>query len=147
MQKDLGRDAKKRWHGVARMGEKADKLEKHLFKKREVVLICKGCCNKLPHIFLWLKTIQMCSLVGREVRSLKSVSLGWRQGVSRPRSFCRLQRRIHFLVSLEVFMTPSSNHSQLLVLIVTSPPSSSVVKSPSASLKEDACDDTGNPLE
>jgi len=33
MQKDLGRDANKRWQGVARMGKKEDKLEKHLFRK------------------------------------------------------------------------------------------------------------------
>ena len=39
--------------------------------------------GKLPQTS-WLKTIEMYSLVVLEARNLKSVSLGWNQGVSRP---------------------------------------------------------------
>ena len=45
------------------------------------MLVSCGCCNKFLHT-CWLKITQICCLAVLEVSSLRSVSLGWSQGVS-----------------------------------------------------------------
>ena len=51
-------------------------------KSFSCVLGSFGCCNKSPQTW-WLKTTEIYCLTVFEARSLKSVSLGWNQSVSR----------------------------------------------------------------
>lgn len=51
-------------------------------KSQSCVLVSSCHCNKLPQTPC-LKTTDICSLIFLEARNLKSISLGWSQGVSK----------------------------------------------------------------